>query len=280
METAKVVNDLEGQAIQPRKGSARAGVSYPYFDQDDSLDVARKIQDNAGGSCSADQLAYYLNYKSTKSGTYQTRVSAAKQFGFVKTDNGQISVTDRAMQIISPVLPEDAINAKSDAFLSVELFSKVYEKYKGTTIPPKAGMRNLLQQTYAITTDRLDPAIRVLFASAEQAGFFQGGDQSRLVRNAIKPTNTRVVPPVDSAPQLTREHIERNTHAAAGATSNESHSSVHAAIVGLLRELPPAGAQWNRRGKDRFVKAFLATLDFVYPNDEEDAEPATKGVQT
>jgi hypothetical protein len=249
---------------QAKKPAGRAGVAYPYFDHDDSLDVARKIHENAGGACMPDQLAKYLGYKGTKSGTFQTRISSAKQFGFIRAENGQIVVTDRAMQIISPVLPEDAINAKADAFLSVELFSKVYERYRGTTIPPKAGMRNLLLTAFSITQDRVDPAVRVLFDSAEQAGFFSNGDQTRLVRPATKPTGARSNGAEGSSnPAATPERP-----AGSGSGGGDGPSGVHAAIVGLLRELPPVGSNWPKRGKQRFIKAFLATLDFVYPDED------------
>ena len=256
--TAESAND------QAKQKPGRALVSYPYFDLSDSLAVAKAIHDNAGGTCAPDQLASYLGYKSTTSGTFQTRLSAAKQFGFVRAEGAQIITTDRAMQILSPVLPEDAINAKADAFLSVDLFAKVYEKYKGTTIPPKVGLRNLFLTTYAISTERVDPAVRVLIDSAEQAAFFPQGDQSRLVRPATKLTQVhQQAPQADPSP---REAAPR-----AGGGSGDGPSGVHPAIVGLLRELPPAGAKWPKKSKDRFVKAFLASLEFVYPDaDDED----------
>jgi hypothetical protein len=42
---------------------------------------------------------------------------------------------------------------------------------------------------------------------------------------------------------------------------------VHPAIVGLFRELPPAGEPWPKAGRDRFLAAFTAILNFVYPED-------------
>ena len=251
-------------ASQPRKG--RASVQYPYFDLADSLDVARKMHDNAGGTCTPDQLASYLGYKSTNSGTYQTRISSAKQFGFIRSDDGQLVVTERAMKIISPVMPEDAVTAKADAFLAVDLFAKVYEKYKNVNIPPKVGMRNLLAQSYSLTGDRLDPAVRVLFESAEEAGMFPAGDQTRLVRPAAKPSSPGHRPhSVEAAPPA---HEHRAPAAVGG--HDGGPPGVHTAIIGLLRELPPAGTQWPNKAKARFVKAFLATLDFVYQSDDDD----------
>lgn len=266
MEAVKPAASEDAQN-QTKKTPGRSSVGYTYFNQNDSLDVARKIHENAGGACTPDQLATYLGYKGVKSGTYQTRVSAAKQFGFVRAENSEIVVTERAMNIISPVLPEDAINARADAFLSVELFSKVYEKYRGGTIPPKVGMRNLLLTAFAITPDRVDPAVRVLCESAEQAGFFPNGDQTRLVRPAVK-ASTAKNPAAEGTPPPVTPPAERST-GSSGTGGGDGPSGVHAAIVGLLRDLPPVGKSWDSRGKKRFVKAFLATLDWVYPCDDD-----------
>lgn len=249
-----------------KQKTARALASYAYFDLQDSLAVAKAIHDNAGGSCTLDQLASYLKYKSTSSGTFQTRLSAAKQFGFVRAEGAQIVVTDRAMQIISPVMPEDAINAKADAFLGVGLFGKVYEKFKGTTIPPKVGLRNLFMTSYGISTERVDPAVRVLMDSAEQAGFFPQGDQSRLVRPAVKPQAART-----GSDDHPKEPPAPPRHSGGG---GDGPTGVHPAIVGLLRELPPAGSKWPKKAKERFVKAFLASLEFVYPDDDDTGEPS------
>lgn len=264
MEELKVASQ-EVAPASGKKPSARATAQYPYFNLVDSLDVARKIHENAGGACDPDQLASYLSYKSTKSGTFQTRLSAAKQFGFVRSVDGTIVVTERAMKIISPVLPEDAVEAKAEGFLSVELFAKVYEKYKNLNIPPKVGMRNLLSQTYGVTDDRLDPAVRVLFESAEQAGLFHNGDQTRLVRPAIKAAPR--LNAYDGSPGPALDQPRQPTSSG----GDGGPPGVHTAIIGLLRELPPAGSVWPKKSKERFVKAFLATLEFVYPDD--DGEP-------
>lgn len=253
-----------------KKVMARASVQYPYFDLADSLAVAQAIHDQAGGACSPDQLAAYLGYKSTKSGTYQTRLSAAKQFGFVRNEDGSLVATERAMKIISPVMPEDAAAAMADAFLSVELFGKIYERYKGSTIPPKVGIRNLLtQDAFSLPEDRLDPTVRILFDSAQQAGMFPSGDQTRLVRPASKPATAPKPHHFDQPPPPPSDQ-----HRGGGSGGGDAGPpGVHSAIVGLLRELPASGSVWPKRSKDRFVKAFLATLDFVYQTDDEEESP-------
>ena len=253
------------EASSKKKAAGRSTHTYPYFDLNLSLEVPKVIHEKGGGTCTPDQLAAFLNYKTTSSGTYQTRVSAARQFGLIRSENGTITVTERAHKILSPVMPEDCTNAKADAFLSVELFNEIFEKYRGGVIPPEAGLKNLLLQSYGFSQDRVGPAIRVLLESAEQAGFFiASGDKSRLIRPSVKPTaptaSTPQTPPAD-------QQVEKQKLVVGG---NDGPAGVHTAIIGLLRDLPPPGTIWPAKQKARFVKAFQATLDFIYPSDDID----------
>ena len=255
------------------KSLGRSSVTYPYYDLDLSIEVAKSMHDKGGGTCSPDQLAAFLGYKTTKSGTYQTRTSAARQFGLIRSEGGVITVTDRAHQILSPVMPDDSVNAKAEAFLSVELFKKVFDKFKGMAIPPEIGLKNLLLQNYGFKQDRLVPAIRVLMDSAEQAGFFIiSGDRTRLIRPATKSSGTVNTGKAAKVPE--KQHAESPTDKPrfAGGGGGDGPAGVHSAIIGLLRELPSPGSDWPVKQKTRFVKAFQATLDFIYPSDDDDGE--------
>lgn len=266
-ETLKVVNN-PGDSAAKKKAATRSSVGYPYFDLNQSLEVARAIHEKGGGTCTTDQLAAFLGYKSVNSGTYQTRVSAAKQFGLIRSEGGMISVTERAHQILSPVMPEDSVNARADAFLSAQLFNEIFEKYRGGTIPPEVGLKNLLLQSYGLSQDRVGPAVRVLMDSADQAGFFTAsGDRSRLIRPAVKATNGAGSGGAQQVVSEPEQPVEKQRMLGGG---GDGPAGVHTAIIGLLRDLPPSGSVWPAKQKARFVKAFQATLDFIYPSDEEE----------
>lgn len=256
------------------KARTKSATSYPYFDLLDSIAVAKAIRDNGGGSCEPDQLAHWLGYKSTSSGTYLTRVAAAKQFGLVAGQGDRLIVTDRALTIIAPVMPGDEARTKGEAFLAVQLFSRVFADFRGRMLPPAVGLANLFQNTYGIVPDRVQQALRVFLASAEQAGFLvNSGDGQRL----IQPTSA-----ASSQPQQ-----EVGEEAASGRTSPESSmpdrpktggsggggsdgpTGVHSAIIGLLRDLPLPGTMWPPKSKKRFLAAFQATIDHIYPDEDE-----------
>ncbi len=258
---------------QSKKLTGRAVVSYPYFDLTKSLEVAKTIYDRAGGMCEPDQLVTLLDYKTVKSGTFITRISAARQFGLVRHDTGKIVITERAKQIISPVMPDDAQNGLIDAFLCVELFAKVYDQFRGNVLPSSDGLRNLFLNVFGITPDRVEPAMRVFINSAQQAGFFPSGDRSKLVRpisNQLgrdqknEDTSAKPIEPASERPIGTSQN---------SSGGGDPPPGIHTAIVGLLRELPSPGAEWPKGSKRRFIKAFLATLDFVYPDADAEIEP-------
>lgn len=47
------------------------------------------------------------------------------------------------------------------------------------------------------------------------------------------------------------------------------NNQVQPVIIALLRELPARGSQWSKREKQRFIEAFLAMLDFLYPVSDD-----------
>lgn len=258
--TIQKVKDAPDQA---RESVGRSGIASPYFDLTASIAVAEAIEKKGGGVSTPDHLAVWLGYKSTASGTYLTRVSAAnKHFGLIDASRDRITTTERAKKIISPVLPDDAVNARVEAFLAVLLFSKVFDQFRGSQLPPEAGLKNLFRTTYKILPDRVAQSVRVFLNSAEQAGFFStSGDRSRL----IKPTGAIATQPV--ATPLEQKIEPSPAHEKSKGGGVDGTGGVHSAIIGLLRELPPPGTPWSAQKKERFLQAFKSTVDFIYPEE-------------
>ena len=245
----------------------RSGIYSPYFDLGASIAVAEIVYKKGGGTASPDQLAHWLGYRSTASGTYVTRVSAAnKHFGLIDVNGDRITVTERAKTILAPVMPDDAVSAKVDAFLAVSLFAKVFDQFRGSSLPPEAGLKNLFLTHYKILPDRVAQAVRVFLNSADQAGFFSTtGDRSRLIKPSLQASTAAPAFTVQPQPQ---EYEVLTPERNKGGGGNDGTGGVHSAIIGLLRELPPPGAPWNEQKKKRFLDAFKATVDFIYPSED------------
>jgi hypothetical protein len=266
MASLKPVSETPEKAA--RGAGPKSGTQYPYFDLDDSIAVARAVHERGGGACTRDVAAVALGYSTTKSGAFVSRIYAAKQFGVIRIEGDTLATTDRAISILHPVMESDAINGRRDAFLSVPLFQKVYEKFKGTALPPDLGLKNLLKNEYKIVEDRINPALRVMLKSAGQAGFFAvAGNKSRMIApTGVVHTGTGKL---DAQPAKTDNDSqpERPKPAPTGGGS-DGPPGVHPALVAMLRELPRAGTEWPSAKKDRFLTAFRSIIDVVYPDPE------------
>lgn len=257
-----------------KKGRAQASFSYPYFNLESSIDVAKAIQEQGGGICTSQQLAAFLDYKNVRSGTFVTRVSSARLFGLIKGKSDALSITERAMKIIYPVMPEDVAQAKVAAFLNVPLYSELFSRFKGVNLPLEAGLKNLFENTYTISKDRVNPALRVFKESARQAGFFNlSKDESQLIEPVIKKggnynNSTGGDESIESNESACEVEGEKKPlpKASSGVTTTEVPSGIDPALTGLLRKLPPSGP-WNETEKNRFFDAFKATFDFIYPSE-------------
>ncbi len=250
------------QAEADKKSRSQATMPYPYTNLNSGLEVARVIHEKGGGECSAMHLASFLSYTNVRGGAFVSRISAAKQFGLIIGGQEALSVTERAMKILAPVMPEDGIQAKLDAFMEVPLFKDVFERFKGKSLPPEGGLKNLFANTYRLSPDRVGPAVRVFYESAEQAGLFElSPDRTQLLPPLIKRLEKRddqqegelPPPPPDKPPQITKQP--------------EHNIGIHPALAGLLKDLPPPGP-WEAAKKQQFMDAFRGIFEFVYPGKE------------
>lgn len=254
----------------PKKGKARAksGVRFPYHTLDDCIQVARTIHERAGGVCSVAQLATLLDYSGVRNGAFRTRMSATRMFGLIEeADEQNVKVSARGLAIVAEISESLASKARVEAFMAVELFKKVYDRFDGTTLPGQAGLQNLLSTEYQIVTDRVAPTVRILLDSADQAGLFKtAGNRTRMTMPLTGASRTAPNPPAtppQSTPELTVRH---------GGNGGGDGPKVDPAIMGLLERLPPGGTPLSTKKRKTLIEAFTATVNFIYPEAEESSE--------
>jgi len=273
MNAVKAVKD---QGPDPKKGGQRAtsSVAFPYYDLDKSIAAARIIQDRAGGVCNRSQAATYLGYSGVKNGSFLTRIAAAKMFGLIEQEqDDELRVSDRAHAILGPVSDGDAEQAKLDAFFSVELFEKVFDEFDGHQLPSVIGLVNLLRNKYNVVAGRVDPTVRILLDSAEQAGLFlASGNRSRMVKPSLPAARSggRTVK-VEREESGGAQHGGGGNGGGRGDGSGPDRSETHPWILGILKELPKPGTPMNRKRRDALISAFTATVGLIYPEAEDES---------
>lgn len=189
----------ENQASKP---GPRPGTRFPTYDLATCADVPRIIHVKGGGQLTPEQLAAHLGYKGTNNGAYLSKVASAKYFALIDRSGPVFVPTTLAHQILSPIYPHDALKALVDAFLSVDLFKKVYEAYRGRELPPEVGMLNALHSQFGVATERVKDAYRALMDSADTAGFFstKAGARTHMIMPMVGPASNAYAGTTISAP--------------------------------------------------------------------------------
>jgi hypothetical protein len=255
------------------RGPARS--TSPYYDLNDSVEVARVIHREGGGSCTREQLAAWLKYKGTNNGAFVNRVIAAKSFGVITQVGDKLIVTDLGRAIIAPETPATELSARVAAFLGVALFKQLFDRYKSTELPKDVGMKNLLTTTFGMVPDRAGPAITVFLNSAEQAGFFKAtGDRSRLVLPAMPSAPGGPTPPVLDKLDTYDDRAGGGGSGGGGSGATGSGTQDVAGIpeefIGLLRGFPASGTVLTAKKRAALVKALTATAEWIYPDADDE----------
>jgi hypothetical protein len=146
--------------------------------------------------------------------------------------------------------PAQAREARVKAFLTVPLYSAVFENYKGGVLPPAAALEREIVQI-GVAEKQKHTARLVLERSAQYAGFFEHG-KGRLVMPGIAP-NTRIEPLADT---------EQNGGSGSGkGGGGDDLPPLDGLILALVKKLPPAGtADW--KAADRAMWLQMAAMAF------------------
>src|ERR1043166_274885 len=96
--TKEQVGNIQNAARAPQSdvGEAekreRSTIQFPYNDLDDAIKIAKAVHENAGLSCTIDQLAAYVK-NSLTSGAFRLRVGNAAIFGLTDNERGEVRLT-------------------------------------------------------------------------------------------------------------------------------------------------------------------------------------------
>lgn len=138
-----------------RSGTFASTRPYPRRSLEQALRVPRAIRENnAGNEWASKEVAAALRVGSG-SGNFFYLSAASRDFGLsVGTrDTATIKLTDLGRQAVYPGSDEEEAEALRTAFLSVDIFRRVLEYYKGNNLPERRFLSNTLQTTFG-----LDPA--------------------------------------------------------------------------------------------------------------------------
>ena len=231
----------------------RSTIQFPYNDLDDAIKTAKAVHDNAGIDCTLAQLAGYVK-QSITSGTFRVRLSAAATFGLTENERGNVHLTELGRNIADSA-QEDGARIK--AFLHVPLYARIYENYKGFTLPPAAALEKFMREI-GVSSKQTNRARQAFMRSAMQAGFFAHGED-RLVFPVGGPgPGTK---PIESKHETPERERKGN-----GGGSDEG-PPLHPFIQGLLEELPAAGSVWPEDGRKLWLETASGIFRMIYKTE-------------
>jgi hypothetical protein len=170
--------------------------------------------------------------------------------------DGKFRLTDLGFSIVDKNESREK-SARVQAFLSVELYRKIYEDFKGKQLPPRP---HGLEQTFVqmgVTQKQKTNARLAFDKSARQAGF-STLDPDRLIEPMLG-GGSGADPAAVVAP------IKRPASFAGGGGG----ASLDPLIIGLLDRLPPPGESWSIEKRKKWLQTFEANLEMIYPSEEK-----------
>ena len=225
-------------------------IAFPWADLDNAARVAKAIHNKGGITLTLEQLAAELSV-AIKGGGFRLMYTAAKIFGLVTLNQGNVTLTDLGRRLNDPKAEKAA---RSDAFLAVPLYRAIYESHKGGTLPPTSGLETEMFNL-GVVRKATERARQVFQKSAQQAGFFAYGSD-RLVLPATGGSTITPLPRPDEPKSQDKPK------------GGGDGGGRHPFIEGLLKELPAEGADWPTQDRVRWLKAAAMLFDFIYKSGD------------
>jgi hypothetical protein len=256
MEAEKKVEPIQADA--DKRSVERSTIEFPYLDLQNSFEIAEGVHQVGGSSCDWDQLAAHFK-QAAQGGGFRLRLICAKAFGLVVYDRGKISLTSLGLRSVD-ALQQKAV--KVEAFLNVPLYKAVYDKFRGNTLPPVAGLEREMV-TMGVAKKQADKARQAFQRSAKYAGFFEFG-ADRLVAPSINGSAAQ------SDPQDHKTNEEKlKQPSGGGGGGDDGSAAAHPFIVGLLRKLPVPESDWSAKDRAKWLQTTANIFDLMYTGADD-----------
>jgi hypothetical protein len=275
--------DPEGEGSGEIQKRFMGKIQFPYTDLERAEELCRALLEIAGrAETEQTQLAVKLDM-SVIGGTFRGRLSAAKMFGLIDTPAAKVKLTLLGRQILeSDTRPA----ARATAFLKIELYAAMYERYNGYALPPAAAIERQMEEL-GVPPKQKERARQAFASSAQTAGFIA--------------SSGRFSKPVLAAPTA-EDVIDAQTPENGGGTGGggraggeagiqgnkrgrgeiggegsgggqqddyEFVGSLDPVIIALVKKLPPAKDEWDAKGRVRWLRMIEMAFQEAYGEAEE-----------
>jgi len=176
-----------GRKAPAKKTAQRAAArgpapKYPRHSLEKALRIPRAlIEQNAGKPATRDEAVRFAGGTGLN-GPWSVEISSGQKYGFLASDSGTVSLTDRARRAISPQSETDRQSALREAILDAPDFSSVYNYFRGEALPDEPYYANALRDRFKIPADKVPEFQQLFQESLSYADLLdQSGPQVRVL---------------------------------------------------------------------------------------------------
>lgn len=128
-----------------KKDRLPRGSVPPMLPLSDAVQITRDIYERAAGEASYDMLSTIMN-NSPGSSSFVKKLAAIKNYGIVVEENKIVKVSALGRGIVAPKDEFEHAMSKKEAFLNIETFEKIYNRYKGKLLPQDEFLLNIFSE--------------------------------------------------------------------------------------------------------------------------------------
>lgn len=254
MEAIQSLPKEESPAVERQQST----IEFCYTDLDNAIEVAQGVHRAGGPSCELEQLAAELGAEA-KGGNFRLRISGARLFGLVVSERGsRVALTELGRQIIDP---GKAKLARVSAFLTVPLYQRVYEQFKGSLLPPTPGIERAIEGM-GVGAKVKERARQVMMRSAKQAGFLDHAPD-RLVKPSLR-ADAEDAAGAAAAAGDSGVNDTKGADKSLGSGGGGGGGRQHPLIQGLLMTLPEPGQEWAGQDRVNWLTMAASIFKMIY----------------
>jgi hypothetical protein len=118
----------------------------------EAIRLVELVNERASGTATYDFFSQLVGNTRTSS-SFQRKVSALRQFGLADDRENVVALSGLGNRIANPSSPEDRLLAIREAFLRIDVLSKMFERHKGKLLPEDVFLTNIVFQEMDLPKD-------------------------------------------------------------------------------------------------------------------------------
>ena len=157
---------------------------FPGHTLEKALVIITAISDKGGGKQMDRLLVADAIGRTPSSSEFKRLLSSSRAYGLTTgTEKADYVVpTELGLKIVKPLHPEEALLAKVQACLNVELLGRLWRQFNKSKLPDQKFLKNTLERTYEMDAQQAEEFAELAVANAKFCGVLQDISGAKYIR--------------------------------------------------------------------------------------------------